>query len=116
MVSHVIASGAVDTEGKPAVVSEAVISELKQNYSGLIISDEINMLGLKKYYSTLDEMYVAVFAAGNDLILNFNEDPNEIYHLIQVIKEAVDRGEIDEERIDDSVEKILAAKGFVVEK
>ncbi|MBI4980831.1 hypothetical protein HZC30_04720 [Candidatus Woesearchaeota archaeon] len=114
MVSHVIASGAVDTKGKPAVVSEAVIGELKQNYSGLIISDEINMLGLKKYYPTMDEMYVAVFAAGNDLILNFNDDPNEIYHMIQVVKKAVEEKKISEDQIDYSVKKILELKGFTV--
>ncbi len=114
MVSHVIASGAVDTEGKPAVVSTEVISKLKQNYSGVIISDEINMLGLKKYYSTMDEVYVAAFTAGNDIILNFNDDPNEIYHMIQVIKTAVEEGKISEEQLDDSVKKILELKGFIV--
>jgi beta-glucosidase-like glycosyl hydrolase len=114
MVSHIIASGAVDTKGKPAVVSEAVIGEFKQNYSGLIISDEINMLGLKKYYSTMDEMYIAVFAAGNDLILNFNDDPNEIYHMIQVVKKAVEEGKVSEEQIDSSVNKILELKGFTI--
>ncbi len=115
MVSHVITSGAVDTHGKPAVVSEAVINGLKQNYSGLIISDEINMLGLKKYYSTMDEMYVAVFSAGNDVILNFNEDPNEIYHMIQTVKKAAEVGKISEEQLDGSVKKILELKGFVVQ-
>ncbi len=114
MVSHVIASGVVDTEGKPAVVSEEVIGELKQNYSGLIISDEINMLGLKGYYPTLDEMYVAVFAAGNDVILNFNEDPNEIYHMIQVVKKAIEEGKISEKQVNGSVKKILELKGFTV--
>lgn len=114
MVSHVITSGAVNSHGKPAVVSETVIGELKQNYSGLIISDEINMLGLKKYYPTLDEMYIAVFVAGNDIILNFNEDPNEIYRMIQVVKTAVEEGKIKEEQIDGSVKKILELKGFKV--
>ncbi len=113
MVSHIITSGAVDSEGLPAVVSPAV-AELKEGYSGLIISDEINMLGLKQFYPTLDEVYIAVFKAGNDIVLNFNEDPNEIYHMIAVVRDAVLRGEISEDQIDSSVRKVLEAKGFVV--
>ena len=60
-------------------------------------------------------MYIAVFKAGNDVVLNFDKDPNEIYHMIQVIKDAVERGEIPETQIDASVTRILEAKGFSVE-
>ncbi len=115
MVSHVISSGKVDSEGIPAVVSKKVIDELKQDYSGLVISDEINMLGLKNFYANPKEMYLAVFKAGNDIILDFSEDPNEVYALIEVVKEAVEKGEIPEEQIDNSVRKILELKGMKVE-
>jgi beta-N-acetylhexosaminidase len=114
MVSHIITSGAVNSAGVPSVVSESAINGLKNKFNGLIISDEINMLGLKDFYPTLDEMYVAVFKAGNDIILNFNEDPNEIYRMIQVVRQAVEDGVIFEEQIDGSVKKILEAKGFRV--
>ena len=114
MVSHIIVSGAVDSEGLPTVVSSKAISALKQKYTGLIVSDEINMLGLKNFYRSDEEMYVAVFKAGNDLILNFNEDPTEIKHMIEVVAEAVERGEISEEQIDGSARKILELKGFMV--
>jgi len=115
MISHIIASGKVDSGGLPTVTSAKVIGALKEEYEGLIISDEINMLGLKKFYPTLDEMYVAVFKAGNDLILNFNDDPNEIYRMIQIVKKAVESEVIREEQIDTSVRKILQAKGFKVQ-
>lgn len=114
MVSHVISGGVVNSHGIPAVVDPAVIGAIRKNFDGLIISDEINMLGLRNYYDSTEEMYVAVFAAGNDLILNFNEDPNEIYYMIQVVSRAVRSGEIEEKRIDDSVRRVLAAKGFRV--
>lgn len=114
MVSHIIASGAVDSAGVPAVVSEKVIGDLKKNFDGLIISDEINMLGLKDYYPNIDDMYIAVFKAGNDIVLNFNKDPNEIYRMILVVKKAVEDDIIPEEQIDASVTKILKAKGFKV--
>ncbi|PIZ52093.1 hypothetical protein COY27_01230 [Candidatus Woesearchaeota archaeon CG_4_10_14_0_2_um_filter_33_13] len=115
MVSHIITTGVVDSGGIPSVVSPNLIMPLKKEFSGLVISDEINMLGLKNFYPTLDELYVDVFKAGNDLVLNFNEDPNEIYHMVLVIKTAVEEGEIPEEQIDDSVRRILVAKGFDVE-
>ncbi len=115
MVSHIIASGVVDSRGIPSVVSPEVINAVRSHYDGLIITDEINMLGLKNFYKTDDEMYLAVFKAGSDLILDFNENPNEIYHLIQVVSKAVERGEISEQRIDDSVRRILLAKGFRLE-
>ncbi len=114
MVSHVIASGEVDSEGNPSVVSEKIIAGLKQKYKGLVISDEINMLGLKDFYPHVDEMYIAVFKAGNDLILNFNDDPNEIYRMIQIVTKSVEQGTISEEQIDASVKRILEAKGFIV--
>lgn len=114
MVSHVITSGEVDSEGVPSVVSKKVLDELRKNFDGLIVSDEIHMLGLKKFYGSIDEMYVAVFKAGNDVVLNFDKDPNEIYRMIQVVTAAVERGEIPETQIDASVTRILEAKGFKV--
>ncbi|MEK6937472.1 MAG: glycoside hydrolase family 3 N-terminal domain-containing protein [Nanoarchaeota archaeon] len=114
MVSHIISSGAVDSFGKPAVVSAEALNELKSSFYGIIFSDEVNMLGLKDYYSSQDDLYLAVFAAGNDVVINFNEDPNEIYHMIQVVKEAVEKGKIPLEQIDTSVKKILELKGFKV--
>ena len=104
----------VDSGGVPSVVSPEVISKIKENFSGLIVSDEIHMLGLQNFYNSLDDMYVAVFKAGNDLILNFDRDPNEIYRMIQVVKAAVEDGRIPEKQIDSSVTKILEAKGFTV--
>jgi beta-N-acetylhexosaminidase len=114
MVSHIITTGAVDSNGVPSVVSSEVIADLKLRYDGLIISDEIHMLGLEDFFDTLDEMYVGVFKAGNDIILNFDNDPNEVYRMIQVVKLAIEDGVIDEDDIDASVAKILEAKGFIV--
>ncbi len=114
MVSHVITTGQIDSQGEPSVVSKKVLDELRQNFDGLIISDEIHMLGLKKFYNSIDEMYVAVFKAGNDVVLNFDNDPNEIYRMIQLVKAAVERGDIPEAQIDASVTRILKAKGFTV--
>jgi beta-N-acetylhexosaminidase len=115
MVTHVIASGLVDSEGKPAVASSVAIGKLKETFSGLVVTDDTMMWGLRKFYSSKEQLYIEVFKSGNDLILNFDEDPAEIYHMIQVVKGAVEKGEISADKIDGSVRKILEAKGFVVE-
>ncbi len=114
MVSHQIVSGEINSEGYPSVVSQQAILPLKKSFSGLIISDDTMMLGLRNFYENVDDLYIDVFNSGNDLILNFDEDPNEIYRMIQVVKKAVEDGIISREQIDNSVRKILNAKGFAV--
>lgn len=116
MVSHLITFGEVNSEGKPSIASRKIINGIREDlgFEGLIITDEINMQGVKKFYDSVEEMYLDVFKAGADIVLNFNEDPNELYHLIKVIEEAVLDGEIEEEKIDASVKRILESKGLEV--
>ncbi len=114
MVTHVIAFGEADSGNVPSVAAVPLLEELQDNFESLIITDDTMMLGLRKFYPTVDEMYLAVFKAENDMVINFDEDPNEIYRMIQIIKKAVESGEILEERIDNSVRKILTAKKFEV--
>ncbi|MBR9683468.1 hypothetical protein GOV03_02920 [Candidatus Woesearchaeota archaeon] len=117
MVSHLITYGEVNSEGKPSVASKKIIDGLREDigFEGLIITDEINMQGVKKFYDTVDEMYLDVFKAGSDIVLNFNSDPNELHKMISIIADAVLDGEISRERIDASVKKILEFKGLIVE-
>lgn len=114
MLNHLIVSGEVNSDSKPTVVSKTITQNLTQQYSGLIITDEVHMMGLRKYYSNEDEMYIDLFKADNDMILNLNKNIEDIYKMIHAVKKAVERGEISEERIDKSVEKILKAKGIKV--
>jgi len=114
MISNIIADGTIDSENKPSVVSEEVVNNLRGKFNGLIITDDIRMLGLRKYYSNVDEMYVDLFKAKNDIILNLNIDPNNLYHMISVVEKAVNDGIISEERIDDSIVRILNMKGIEV--
>jgi len=112
MISHIIVNGTLDSEGKPTVVSEKILEELRGEYEGLIVTDEINMLGLKDYYDDIDQMYIDVFKADNDIILNFDYHIENIIHMISVVENAVSRGVISEDRIDDSVTRILKAKNI----
>ncbi len=112
MISHVIGSGAVDTEGKPAVTSKQAVTTLKKGFNGLVITDDINMLGLIRYYGWSDNRYVDLFAAGNDIVLDVASSPDKINHIIDVVEKAVWDGKISESQIDGSARKILKAKGF----
>jgi beta-N-acetylhexosaminidase len=114
MVSHTIVSGSLDSEAKPSDVSVKLVGGLRDGFAGLIVTDEINMQGLKSHYSDIDAMYVDLFKADNDLVLNFNSDPRVLDHMITVVEGAVKSGEISEDRIDASVTRILAAKGINV--
>jgi len=116
MVSHLITTGTVDSNGLPSTVSPSVILQLKENYQGLIISDDTIMRGLLDFYGDdTDQLYLDLVLAGHDLIINFNEDPNEIYRMIEVITEGVEQNIIQEAQIDTTVTKILELKGFIVE-
>jgi len=120
MVSHAVATGAVDTYSKPGVVSQPLISDLKNGFTGLVITDEIGMLALKNHYTDntgrtdYSQMFTDLFNSGNDMILLFDREPERVYKFIEHIEKAVKRGEISEERIDESVIKILEAKRITV--
>jgi len=119
MVSHLVAGGSVDSEFKPSVVSSNLVSGLRDEFTGLIITDEIGMEGLRSFYSTSSgtdygQMFLDLFKADNDIVITFDRNPVNVYEMVKHIEKAVERGEISEERIDTSVIKILEAKGITV--
>jgi beta-N-acetylhexosaminidase len=90
----------------PKVVQQKLIDEL--GFNGLIFTDALNMKGVAKYFpSGIAE--VKALKAGNDVML-FSE---HVDAAIKGIKDAVEKGEITEERINQSVRKILLAKYWV---
>ena len=114
MISHIIVNGSADSESRPSVVSKNLVIDLKNRFSGLIITDDINMHGLTNFYSNKEQMYIDLFKAGNDIILYLNTNIKNVEYLISVVENAVKNGEISEEKIDDSVARILGAKGILV--
>jgi len=117
MVSWIVVNGTLDSEGKPAACSEKIIKSLREKFDGLIITDDVSMLGVRDFYKgNLEKMYIDLFKAGNDIIINLKADMNEIIYIIDTIERAVKRGEISENRIDESVIRILKAKGINVVK
>ncbi len=95
----------------PASLSENIVNGLLINqleFKGLVITDALNMKGITKYFST-SEVAVMCVNAGIDLILMpINEEET-----VSAIENAVSNGNITEERINLSAEKILKAKEWL---
>lgn len=114
MISHASVYGAVDSKGKQCTISEAIISGLRKKFKGLIITDEINMLGLKwSYLLNSNKIYIDLINAGNDVILDFSSY-NKVKKRIEETKKAVNSGKISEEKINEHVKRILERKGYKI--
>lgn len=108
MIAH-LAFPAVEHEPfVPASLSQKLVNDLlidKMNFNGLIVTDALNMEGIKKHFTT-EQVALMSVNAGIDLILM----PQGETITIDAIEKAVNEGIISEERIDRSVRKILKAK------
>ncbi len=95
----------------PTSLSKNVVTNLLQNklgFQGLVITDGLNMKGAANY-STPAEIDLAAILAGNDLLLI----PQDVPGSVKLLKEAIEKGNLTEERLNFSVRKILKAKYLV---
>lgn len=109
MVTH-IKYPAYDKEN-PASISPVIIKELlreKLGYKGLVVTDDLEMGAVNKYFTYKDLGYSAV-AAGNDVLLVCHTFESQ-KQVIEGIREAVETNKLTEERIDESVRRILTHK------
>ncbi len=108
MIAH-ISFPQIDTvKGLPSTLSYNIVTGILKNelgFKGLIVTDAMTMRGVTKLYSNALASVLAV-KAGNDIILI----PPDVDESIDAIVKAVKRGEISEERINESVRKILEFK------
>jgi beta-glucosidase-like glycosyl hydrolase len=111
MVAHISFPAVDKTPNIPATLSPDIVNGIlinKLGFKGLIITDALNMAGVTKHFST-QEVAIGCVKAGIDLILM----PQGETKTIDAIENAVLNGKISEERIDESVMKILDAKEFL---
>ena len=93
----------------PATVSPKIIALLREmGFEGLIITDSFDMGGLAAHFDP-GEAAVRAIEAGEDQIL-FSADTDAA---IAAVRAAVRSGRLSAARIDESVERILAAKRFL---
>lgn len=108
MVAHLYVPALEKQSGIPASVSYEVITNLLKNsyqYNGLIITDALNMNAVAKKFPA-GELDLRAFKAGNDIMLFSQDVPNGK----ALIKAAIEKGEISENRLAESVKKILKTK------
>jgi beta-N-acetylhexosaminidase len=91
----------------PTTLSPIINGILRRDlgFNGLIVTDAMSMSGLTLYF-TQEEASVRALEAGADLLLK-PADPDAAF---RGVRDAVLKGRLKEQRIDESVRRVLAAK------
>lgn len=91
----------------PTTLSPVMNGILRRDlgFAGLIVTDAMSMSGLTLYF-TQEEASVRALEAGADLLLK-PADPDAAF---RGVREAVAKGRLKEQRIDESARRVLAAK------
>ncbi|WP_062107247.1 beta-N-acetylhexosaminidase [Bacillus niameyensis] len=95
----------------PSSMSNEIISQLLRSqlgFTGVVITDDLTMKAITNHYDIGDAAVQSV-NAGSDIILVSREEEN-IMAVLDALMTAVESGEISEERIDESVKRILWLK------
>ncbi len=109
MVSHLKYS-ALDAENS-ATLSPAIMTDLLRNelgFTGVVITDDLDMGAIANHIDANDIGVQAVLA-GADILLSCHEYDTQQKIYVSILN-AVESGEISQERIDESVRRILKMK------
>ncbi|MEP3475744.1 MAG: glycoside hydrolase family 3 N-terminal domain-containing protein [Hyphomicrobiales bacterium] len=108
----------IASDGVPVSISKPAISGLlrkKLNYSGLVISDDLQMGAIAKNYSYKNTIIRAV-NAGVDILMISNSrkpDANLPAKTIALISKAIDEGKIAPGKIESAYKRIMRAKATI---
>jgi beta-N-acetylhexosaminidase len=110
MVAHVTVPALDSDPNHVATISPAVVSDLLRKqlgFNGIVVTDALDMAGLTRLFANnIGRAAVEAFKAGNDLLIIPADLPASYNAMLQ----AVQSGEITQERLDHSVLKILKTK------
>lgn len=104
MLAHII----VEEIGEPTLFSHYMVTDVLRNemgFNGVIVTDGLGMKAMTDVYSSA-EIAVKGVKAGVDLFCC----PSNLQEAVKALEDAVESGEIPEERIDESVLRILQLK------
>lgn len=108
MVAHLNIPAYEQKKGLPSSLSKTIISDLlkkEMGYEGLVFTDALNMKAVSEFAPD-GEVELSAFLAGNDILLI----PVDVKNAKKKIVEAYEKGIVSEERLAESVKKILMAK------
>jgi beta-N-acetylhexosaminidase len=113
MVAHVTVPALEPDPNRVATTSRAITTDLLKNqlgFKGIVVTDALDMAGLTRLYSRdVGRAAVESFKAGSDMLLI----PADLDASYRDLLAAVKNGEIPQQRLDDSVRKILELKASV---
>ena len=107
MVGHISVPN-VTGDDTPASLSEKVISEVLRKdlgFKGIVMTDYLNDKTIVKNYGAADAAVKAI-QAGADLLL----EPDDLEAAYEGVLKAVKKGDITEDRLDESIYRILRVK------
>ena len=107
MVGHISVPN-VTGDDTPASLSEKMISEVLRKdlgFKGIVMTDYLNDKTIVKNYSAADAAVKAI-QAGADLLL----EPDDLEAAYEGVLKAVKKGDITEDRLDESIYRILRVK------
>ncbi|MFE9254693.1 glycoside hydrolase family 3 protein [Streptomyces sp. NPDC006879] len=107
MTAHIVVPS-LDPSGDPATLSHPIVTGILREqlgYRGVVTTDSLAMAGVRQKYGD-DQVPVLALLAGCDQLLK----PPDLRLAHDAVQQAVRRGELTEERIEESVLRILALK------
>lgn len=108
MVAHLNIPALDDRPGIPTTLSDRVINDLlrkKLGFNGLVFTDALEMEAVAKHYEN-GIVEIKALEAGNDILLL----PNDLDKAFTAIKRHLSEGQMHEERLNESVRRVLRAK------
>nr|WP_297784067.1 glycoside hydrolase family 3 N-terminal domain-containing protein [uncultured Allomuricauda sp.] len=108
MVAHLDVPSLEPREGHPSTLSKNIVTavlKIQLNFEGLVITDALNMKAVSEF-APEGKVELEAFLAGNDLLLM----PENVLKAKETFVEAYNSGVITEDRLAESVKKILMAK------
>ncbi|MDZ7755624.1 glycoside hydrolase family 3 protein [Rhodohalobacter sp.] len=113
MTAHVFNEN-LDTE-HPATLSKAVQTDLLRDeleFKGVLFSDDMQMEAIRSFYGLETSIKQAINAGVDILVFGNNSvyDPDIVPKAVQIILNQIKSGEIEEDRIHESYERVQALK------
>jgi beta-N-acetylhexosaminidase len=109
MTAHIVVP-ALDPSGVPATLSKPIITDIlrgEMGYDGVVITDALTMQGVRDGFGD-DRIPVLALKAGVDQLLM--PAPGKLDVAYNAVLDAVRSGELTEDRIDESVHRVLQLK------
>ncbi|MCB0620159.1 MAG: beta-N-acetylhexosaminidase, partial [Saprospiraceae bacterium] len=108
MIAHLQVPALDTTAHLPTTLSRPTVTQVLREelgFDGLIVTDGLDMQGVRKYYEP-GQIEAEALLAGNDILLL----PPDVPAAYRAIRDYLRRGLLTEERIDESVRKVLKEK------